>query len=198
MKLEDARAIRRMMDRAMSRVRGVVTRATISGTSQGANGATMAVSMLTDESHAGAEYFEPYGVSGSVPNGADAIVLSIGGSRDNLGVVCASPRGSEPTGKQSGEVDYWSIHGQKIRHHTGGDTSIAVGAAGILYLGSEPNLALPFVARSGDPVAASAPQLTWAGAVTAALATLTGGSFAAQAPPIIGSVQSTSTKVKSS
>ena len=131
--------------------------------------------------------YEPYGLAGAVPDGSEGVAIAIGGSRDNVIVVCASPKGGTPDGRKPGEVDVYSTHGQRIRLHEDGSISLTPSGQGKVYLGSEPNPALPFVNGHGDDCTMTPEFIAWAGLVSSALANTAiaalGATVGTYAPP---------------
>ena len=144
-------AVRRMFERMKMRVFNLVSRATISTSTTGVRGATVGIKALQGDDRDGAEYFEPYGIAGAVPVGAEGVALAIGGSNDQVIVVCASDKGGTPEGRLPGEVDIYSQHGQRIRLHADGSISLLQGSAGTVYLGTDVNPAAPAANRAGAP-----------------------------------------------
>lgn len=62
------------------------------------------VTLLADETRAGVEHVQPYGLSTRPLGGAEAIIFSVGGNRDHpLAVVVDDPR-HRPAGLAAGEV----------------------------------------------------------------------------------------------
>ena len=187
--------VRKMVDKVISRLRGLVTRASIQDSTVTGQGQVVTARMLQGETRPGAEYFEPYGIAGAVPEGSTGVALAVGGSRDHVIVVCASPKGGTPEGRQAGEVDIYSRFGQRIRLHLDGSISLLPDGTGQVYLGSDVNPALPQVARNGDSVPVSASFAAWAANVTAAL-NVVPGTVTAPVPTTAGSVTATSSNVR--
>lgn len=158
-----------MLGKLKSRMMGLVTRTKITSSVVTGQGQIVTVSLLQGQSRDGAEVFEPYGIAGAVPEGAEGIAISVGGSSDQLVVVCASPKGSTPEGRLPGEVDLYSTHGQVIRLHTDGSISLQPGAQGFVYTGSAPNPALPLVNGHGDNCVPTQTMAAWMAQVQAAL-----------------------------
>lgn len=194
---DDWRPIRRALHKAMMRIAGLVTRANVSGSTTGAQGQTLTVQMLQGETQAAVEYFEPYGIAGAVPTGSTALVFAVGGSRDQLVALCASPKGDTPEGRAPGEVDFYGPQQQRIRCHADGSISVLSAGAGTVYLGSDVNPAAPAANRDGDPVIQSQALIEWMGLVGSAITSLSGGTLEA-VPPVtpIGRTQATTTTTR--
>lgn len=168
------RALEKLKIHIGSRLRGMVTRARVAASKVTLQGQSVTLDLLEGEQRDSVEYFENYGMSGAVPTGSTCLAFAAGGSRDQIIALGASPKGSIPEGKLPGEVDYWSIHGQRIRHHITGDTSIQAapageGDAGVVYLGSDVNPLLPFVNGHGDVCIPTTAMITFMAQVVAAL-----------------------------
>ena len=194
---DDWRPIRRALERLRMRIAGLVTRSSVTGSTTTTQGQILNVAMLQGEARAGVEYFEPYGIAGAVPTGATALVLAVGGSRDQVVALCASPKGSTPEGRLAGEVDLYGPQGQRIRMHADGSISVLQGGTGTVYLGSDVNPAAPAANRSGDPVNPNPAMIQWMSGVTAAISTLSVGAITVTPPPgPFGSTQATTTTTR--
>ncbi len=64
---------------------------------------------LPDEVLDGVERFQDYGVSSHPPEGAEAILLALGGQRQHSVVIAAEDRRHRPTGLQKGEVCLYTM-----------------------------------------------------------------------------------------
>lgn len=190
---ESLRAMSKLKASLMSRLRGMITRSRVASSSVTGQGQSLTLDMYEGEQRDSVEYFESYGISGAVPTGSTCLAFAAGGSRDQVIALGASPKGSIPAGKLAGEVDYWSVHGQRIRHHASGDTSIQPGPTGIVYLGSGVNPALPNVAASGDSITINVNLISWMEAV-AALLNVPPGTFEVPTPLTIGTITPTPTR----
>ena len=188
-------AVRRMFERMRMRIFNLVSRATVSTSTTGARGATVGIKALQGDDRDGAEYFEPYGIAGAVPVGSEGVALAIGGSNDQVIVVCASNKGGTPAGRLPGEVDIYSQHGQRIRLHADGSISLLQGSAGTVYLGTDVNPAAPAANRNGDLVSGSTELLTWITNVTAVL-NVVPGTIAPLAGTTVGSTVASQSTTK--
>ena len=198
-------AVRRLVDKIKMRLSGLITRARVVSSAVTGRGQILTVGMLQGETRDAAEMFEPYGLAGAVPTGSEGIAFSVGGSRDQVIVVCASPKGGTPEGRAAGEVDIYSEHGQFIRLHTDGSISLQPGPTGFVYTGDAPNPATPIANRNGDPCTPTTEFATWMTAVVAALsnpAIVTLGNTTppytppAFVPPTVANTVATATKTK--
>lgn len=101
--------LRALWSRIVSAIlRGVVRRVTSSTTLQTlqirANGQTLD----------GVEFFETHGFTAAIDEGAEVLVLSLGGSTDHPVAVAAPDRRFRPVDLQPGEVAIYDKHGKKI------------------------------------------------------------------------------------
>lgn len=197
-------SIRRKFAKLKQRMMGLITRARVGDSAVTSQGQVVGAKLLQGEARDGAEYFEPYGIAGAVPTGSTGLAFAVGGSRDQIVVLCASQKGGTPDGRLAGEVDIYSQHGQVIRLHTDGSISLQPADGGTVVLGGAPG-AQPFVNRNGDSVTPDAQMATWMGAVQAALVACAGyinlqvpGSVVVPGPPptTIGRTVATSTTTR--
>ncbi len=189
------KAINKIRDRLRMRISGLVTRAKIAASVVTGNGQIVGVLMLEGEERDGAEYFDTFGVASAPPPGSEGIAIAVGGSRDQVVVVCASPKGGTPEGRETGEVDFYGLLKQRMRMHLLGDVSIEPVAGRVVYIGSTVNPALPFVARGGDTVVMSAELALWVSNVTAVL-NVVPGTITPIAGPNSGAVVASSKTTK--
>lgn len=112
------------MDRLESRIAGVALRGSVQAADDSQGRQLADVELLADDV-VQAEVFEPYGFSGVLPVGAAGVSIQIGADAGHGALVCAAPRGSRPTGRASGEVTMYSVHGQRIDLFEDGTVRIA-------------------------------------------------------------------------
>lgn len=92
---------RRLLDPLHRRIMLMIGRAVLRAA---ATDGGVQVTLLADETRAGVEHVQPYGLSTRPLGGAEAIILSVGGNRDlPLAVVVDDPR-HRPAGLAAGEV----------------------------------------------------------------------------------------------
>jgi phage gp45-like len=73
------------------------------------------VSLLAAEDRDGVERYQPYGLSSHPMVGADAVVVSVAGSRDHPVAIAVDDRRHRPRGLQPGEVClYTHVAGQRV------------------------------------------------------------------------------------
>jgi len=184
-----------MVRRLKQRIFNLITRSSVTASTTALRGATLGIQGVEGEDRDGAEYFEPFGLAGAVPVGSEGIALDVGGTNDQIVVVCASPKGSTPEGRQIGEVDLYAAYGQRIRLHADGSISLLQGSTGTVYVGTDVNPAAPLANRSGDPVIPSAELIAWMTAASALLNIPT-GTFPLPIPTTVGSTQATTTTTR--
>lgn len=189
------KAMSKGLGKLKMRMMGLVTRTKIAASVISGNGQIMTVDMLQGEQRGGAEYFEPHGLAGEVPPGAEGLAFAVGGSRDQIVVLCASRKSDTPDGRLPGEVDLYGLLKQRVRMHALGDISLEQVTGRVVYIGGTVNPLLPFVARNGDPVTLSPELLTWITNVTAVL-NVVPGTIQAIAGGNSGVVAATSKGVK--
>lgn len=88
---------RRILDRLKARVDAMVTRAVIEIVKDGLKTQRLRLSLLADEVADDVEHFQPYGLSFSPPAGAEALALTVGGTRLHTVAICAQHPGERPT-----------------------------------------------------------------------------------------------------
>lgn len=156
------------------RLSGMVTRARIAASVVKGDGSIVTVQMLEGQERDGAEYFDTFGVASAPPPGSEGLAFAVGGSRDQIVILCASPKGDTPAGRVTGEVDFYGLMKQRMRMHLLGDVSIEPVTGRVVYIGSTVNPTLPFAARGGDNVLLSAELTLWISNVTAVLNAIPG------------------------
>ena len=95
----------------------------------------------------GLEHFEPFGLTANAKPGAEAIVLSLGGSLGNAIVIAVADRRYRLTGLASGEVALYDAFGNTIVLH---QDHIAINGLSKVTVNS------PLVSLGGDGCAAVA------------------------------------------
>ena len=138
------------------------------------------ISGMDNEVQSGLERIQEYGVTSNPPIGSECVVLYIGGNKDH-GVVIKTDSGEyRVTGLNSGEVCFYSEHGQKIlfnedgeiiNSNDGGETTLS--DAGILSVGT----GFDFVALSSTIDSYFAIVDTTLGSILEAVDTLTGSTL---------------------
>jgi phage baseplate assembly protein V len=151
---------------ALRLAEGMIRRAVISRLDDAKSLAQALVRLLDDEPEP-AEVWQEYGFTSRPPEGAEAIVLRVGGVPEHQIVVRTALRGSRPKLNAEGDVKIWHLKGQVI---TVEDNQItlkinrATGAA--IDLGGG---ATKSVNYEGNSVEQGAAMKVWMDAVTAAI-----------------------------
>lgn len=97
------------------RIMLAIGRALLRGADDAGGAQLLQVTLLAGETRGGVERFQDYGFSSVPIAGAEAIVVSVGGNRDNPVAVVVADRRSRPTGLAAGEVCIHShLAGQRI------------------------------------------------------------------------------------
>lgn len=110
------------------------------------------VSLLAGETRGEVERFQDYGFSSHPIAGAEAVVVSVGGNRDNPVAVVVADRRSRPQGLAAGEVCIHShIAGQRITLKA--DGSILIQSAAKVRLEAPTVEVVGAVTVTGDVVA---------------------------------------------
>jgi phage baseplate assembly protein V len=80
--------------------------------------------LLADETLDDVEHFEPFGLTAVPEEGAEVLVVSIGGKRDHAIALVATDRRYRPRNLQSGEVCLYGKNGQTIVMKANGDIEV--------------------------------------------------------------------------
>lgn len=76
------------------------------------------------------EHVQPYGVSFVPPANSEAVVLAVGGNRDNLVALGAVSRAHRPTGAAEGEGGLYTMEGWKVFCDKDGNVYLGDGPSG--------------------------------------------------------------------
>ncbi|EQB31959.1 phage baseplate assembly protein V [Sphingobium ummariense] len=104
----------RMMEPLAGRIRMMVGRAVLAAIDDGKTLQTLQIELAADETQDGVEHFQPYGLSYHPKPGAEAIALSVGGSRSHAVVLAVADRRYRLIGLQEGEVALYDDQEQKV------------------------------------------------------------------------------------
>lgn len=112
-----------MMDAA----RNMVSRAVLALINDAAKLQRVQIAMRADEERGDVERFQDYGFT-SVPfPGAEAVALSVGGSRSHMVVIAVEDRRYRLTGLEAGEVAIYTDEGDKILLKRGREIEVTAG-----------------------------------------------------------------------
>lgn len=114
------RALNQVMAPALRRVALMVGRAILELVDDGAPLQTLQLSLLSDEVRANVERVQQYGFTSHPQNGAEAVAVAVGGSRDHLVVIAVDDRRYRLRGLAQGEVAIYTDEGDKIVLKRGG------------------------------------------------------------------------------
>lgn len=167
-----------------AKVAGIVGRAVVKGLVE-----TGLMRVVQFERRAGvgeeAEHFEPYGWTSRALDGAEALLVTVGGAADHRVAVIVADRRHRPTDLDEGEVCVHTDQGAEVRLK---QASILVKppAGGTVDVGGTGG---PAAARLGDETTWNADVIAWAGAVQTMLGVfqgLHGGAGVLPTPPAGG------------
>lgn len=119
-----------MLDRHLApiarRLRNLVTRAVVALVEDTERVQRLQVQALKDEVLEHLEHWLPYGLTTHAPSGCEALLLSLGGAREQAIVVAVADRRYRLTGLEAGDVALYDDLGQVVRL---GRTGIVIEAA---------------------------------------------------------------------
>jgi phage baseplate assembly protein V len=177
------RAIREMLRPYIGRIKGMVRRATLGTVDTNTRLPSMQVNSMADDADDDVEMFEQYGFASVPPNGAEGLVLRVGGTRANSVGICFGNRGGRIQGLAQGEVAiYNESNGAQVIIRNDGNIEVTPGEGGVVQLGG-PTATLE-VARRTDPVHREQEMQDWMTAVEAGITTMA-GLFNAAAGPML-------------
>lgn len=113
--------LRRSMQPLKDRVMLLVGRAVIAAVKDGNGIQQVQVSVLAGESMDKVERFQNWGFTGNPPAGAEAVVVSIGGNRDNMVVVALDHRSKRKKNLAPGESAMYDDQGNFIHLKANGN-----------------------------------------------------------------------------
>jgi phage gp45-like len=167
------KALGKLERKLRAAVRGVVRRAVIRDVTADTAGQTVQASGLADDVRDGVELFEPYGFTSSPPNGAEALLFSVGGDTAHQVAICAGNR-TLRLAVGVGEVAVYNEAGASIVLRDDGSIEVYPAAGEVVRLGGPGGNA---VARIEDGVSPSDAMIAWASVVEAGVNVAAPGSF---------------------
>ncbi len=96
------------------RVRGMVSRATVSAIDDAPTLQSLQIELLDEEVQDGVEHFQPYGFAAHPHAEAEAIMLGVGGTRSHAVVLAVSDRRYRMKAMRQGEVALYDDLGQSV------------------------------------------------------------------------------------
>ena len=96
------------------RIANMITRGIVTAKNAAQRLRTLQVELFGGETRAQVEDFEPYGFTAEPHDGAEVLVVSLGGDREHSIAVCHPDRRHRPTGLKSGEVVIYDDLGRKV------------------------------------------------------------------------------------
>lgn len=116
----------------MGGVRLLISRAVLSLIDDSQMLQRLQVQLMADEERGDVERFQNYGFTGVPKPGAEAIAVSIGGSRSHMVVIAVDDRRYRLTGLEEGEVAIYTDEGDKIVLKRGREIEVTAGTRVIL------------------------------------------------------------------
>jgi phage baseplate assembly protein V len=110
----DLGSIRQLLRPLQQRVSNLVARAVVNLVSDDVKMQVVQLTILEGETREGAERFQEYGFTSVPLEGAEAVVLSVGGRRDHLLVVAVDDRRNRLKDLVAGEVALYTDEGAKV------------------------------------------------------------------------------------
>lgn len=111
-------ALQQLLQQALRPLRqqlqNLVARAVVDLVNDGAKMQALQVTILDGETRDDAERFQQYGLTSVPLEGAEAVVLSVGGRRDHLLVLAVDDRRNRLKDLEAGEVALYTYEGAKV------------------------------------------------------------------------------------
>ena len=118
-------ALRSLVSPVLNRVKLLAQRAVVRGSGDGTKAATLDLAVLSKETLSGVERFAHFGLTTRPPDGAEAVVLCLGGNRDHPVVVADEDRRHRPVGALAkGETCLYAQGGARIFLRANGSVEI--------------------------------------------------------------------------
>ena len=105
----------------------MVSRAVIKLINDAAKVQRMQIALLADEERGDVERFQQYGYTSAPHPEAEAIALSVGGSRSHMVVIAVEDRRYRLTGLEAGEVALYTDEGDKVVLKRGREIHVTAG-----------------------------------------------------------------------
>lgn len=116
----------------MGAFRLMVSRAVLSLIDDAAKLQRVQIQMMADEERGDVERFQDYGFTSAPFPGAEAVALSVGGSRSHMVVIAVEDRRYRLTGLEAGEVAIYTDEGDKIVLKRGREIGVTAGTRVII------------------------------------------------------------------
>jgi len=111
----------------MNPIRLLVSRAVLALINDAAKLQRLQIQLMADEERGDVERFQDYGFTSHPHKGAEAIALSVGGSRSHMVVIAVEDRRYRLAGLEEGEVAMYTDEGDKIVLKRGREIEVTAG-----------------------------------------------------------------------
>ncbi len=130
--------IERMLKPLRTRLANMVARGVVKLVDSSKRMQLLQLGVLTDETRDEVEHFEPYGMTSVPREGAEAILLSVGGRRDHAVAIVVGDRAYRIRNLESGEVALGWDGGPQIVCKANGDIEVTATGNVVLNGGAVP------------------------------------------------------------
>jgi len=142
----------------------IVSRAVVTLVNDASRMQSLQLSLLADEQLDGAEHWQPYGFTYKPHNGAEALVVAVGGHRAHSVVIACADRRYRIADLEDGEVAIYTDEGDRIHFKRGRIIDIQTGTLNIKATDAV-NIDTPMITQTGriesqgDQIAAGISQI---------------------------------------
>jgi len=131
------RAVEKMLTPLRTRLANLVSRAVLARVDDSAKLQTVQVNVLAEETRDGVERFQNYGFTSVPLEGAEAVVVFVGGRRDHGLALAVDDRRHRLSGLQPGEVAVYSETGAAVVLKADGSVEVTPGTGAEVKLAGE-------------------------------------------------------------
>ena len=131
------RAVEKMLTPLRTRLANLVSRAVLARVDDSAKLQTVQVNVLAEETRDGVERFQNYGFTSVPLEGAEAVVVFVGGRRDHGLALAVDDRRHRLSGLQPGEVAVYSETGAAVVLKADGSVEVTPGAGAVVKLAGD-------------------------------------------------------------
>lgn len=131
------RAMEKMLAPLRTRLANLVSRAVLARVDDSAKLQTVQVNVLAEETRDGVERFQNYGFTSVPLEGAEAVVVFVGGRRDHGLALAVDDRRHRLSGLQPGEVAVYSETGAAVVLKADGSVEVTPGTGAVVKLAGD-------------------------------------------------------------